>query len=96
MLLLPATDLAGAAAIAERIRDAVAALAIAFEGSGFGHVTISAGVAAVLPLQDSTAAQLLSSADRALYQAKRDGRNQVVAAAPEPVRQLQPAGRPVT
>jgi diguanylate cyclase (GGDEF)-like protein len=75
-VLLPDTDLDGALAVAERIRTAILALQIAHAGSPFGMVTISAGVAACMPVQNSgSAAQLLEAADRALYLAKTGGRN---------------------
>jgi len=77
-ILLPATGDRGAAVVAERVRAAVSALGIAHTGSRFGVVTVSAGVASVLPANPGdTAASLVSAADRALYQAKRDGRNLV-------------------
>jgi two-component system cell cycle response regulator len=44
-------------------------------------VTISAGVASALPTGDGDPAALVERADRALYEAKADGRNRVVRAA---------------
>jgi diguanylate cyclase (GGDEF)-like protein len=79
-LLLAATDLRGAVLIAERARAAVAALEIPHGGSPMGIVTISAGVSSLLPLQAGDhAADLVEGADHALYQAKKEGRNQVCA-----------------
>jgi diguanylate cyclase (GGDEF)-like protein len=79
-ILLPATDLAGGIVIADRVRKAVAALAITHSGSDFGIVTISAGVGSFLPLRgDETAEDLVNKADRALYRSKKDGRNRVCA-----------------
>ncbi len=79
--LLPATDLDSGHLIAERIRAAVAAEAIPHGGSPMGLVTVSVGVAAVLPLQrDDMAETLLKAADQALYRAKSEGRNRVCAA----------------
>jgi diguanylate cyclase (GGDEF)-like protein/PAS domain S-box-containing protein len=76
-VLLPATDEAGARLIAERIRAAVAALSIEHCGSAQGMVTISAGVAAMVPCDDDQPTDLIAAADRALYQAKLSGRNAV-------------------
>ena len=78
MALLPETDLAGAAIIAERIRAAVSALAIPHVGSAFGHVSISIGVASARPCQGSDESALVKEADETLYEAKRAGRNRVI------------------
>ena len=74
--LLPATDTPRAAAIAEAMRAAVAALVVQIpDGPRDARVSISAGVASrVLRTPDDKAA-LLREADIALYQAKDAGRN---------------------
>jgi len=78
VVLLPETDEKGAAAIAERIRTAVEELGITHSANPGGIVTVSAGVAALLPVRgEKTAIQLLQTADEALYNAKAQGRNQV-------------------
>lgn len=75
--------MAGAQAVAERIRKAIEALRITHAGSPNGVVTISAGVAALVPqLPDSLPAELLEAADQALYAAKSAGRNRVHCAPP--------------
>jgi diguanylate cyclase (GGDEF)-like protein len=77
-VLLPQTDLGGAFAAAERLRLAVEATGVVHAGSPFGQVTVSIGVASFAPSDDPAAPdRLLRSADRALYQAKAAGRNQV-------------------
>jgi diguanylate cyclase (GGDEF)-like protein len=82
MLILPGTDLAGGAQVAERIRVALAGrIVLSADGSPI-PVTASFGVAATPPA--STAAELFSSADAALYEAKRNGKNRVETA-PEAV-----------
>ena len=74
-LILPDTDDAGARIVAERIRRAVECLAIPHEASSSGIVTISVGVAASQAVQDCDPVMLVGAADRALYAAKRQGRN---------------------
>jgi two-component system cell cycle response regulator len=78
VVIMPETDMAVAAMVAERLRRRIAAEPFAI-GQGARHipVTISIGIAG-LRGKDDTAAQLLKRADQALYRAKRDGRNRVV------------------
>lgn len=78
-VVLPASDKIGAQVIAEKIRRAVEAMAIPHAASGVAPcVTISLGVACHDPRHGhSSAAELLELADHALYDAKRNGRNQV-------------------
>jgi diguanylate cyclase (GGDEF)-like protein len=73
MVLLPATDAATALAVAERMRAAVA------EHPGPPGCTTSIGVTCV-QARDSNFEALIARADAALYQAKGEGRNRVVAA----------------
>jgi len=78
--LLPDTDPAGARMVAERIREAVMALAIPHAGNGAAVVTISAGVytgSAQAGMAADSATVLVERADVLLYQAKQSGRNQV-------------------
>lgn len=79
VVLLAGTDAAGAGVVAEAIRQAVAHLQLPFEASPLDHVTISAGVAAQVASEPrASALEFLDAADKALYKAKRDGRNCVV------------------
>ncbi|MCD8522056.1 MAG: diguanylate cyclase [Saccharospirillaceae bacterium] len=80
IIILPDTALAEATYMAEKIRESVVALAIPHAVSGHSVATISAGVASMIPQADSSSDDLLRSADRALYQAKEQGRNCVAAA----------------
>ncbi len=82
LLLLPGTDLAGAARVAGRIRRALEGRALlSVEGERIA-VTASFGVASYL--QAATGRELVEAADAALYEAKRAGKNRVETA-PEPV-----------
>lgn len=85
ILLLPDTDSAQAAEIAERLRAAVAALAWPQTPGGRLQVTASIGLASVDSSQrnllDDPDRWLLRQADSALYLAKAGGRNRVAAAA---------------
>ncbi|SEO09296.1 diguanylate cyclase (GGDEF) domain-containing protein [Duganella sp. CF517] len=83
-IILPGADLAETAAVAERARAAVAALAAPHQRSAHGIVTVSIGVAALAPPADLDADGLYRAADAALYQAKESGRNRVVRAPARP------------
>jgi diguanylate cyclase (GGDEF)-like protein len=74
-VILPETDLAGALTIAEKIRQAITAMAIVHEGSPYQHVTASIGVASARVFRGAERSALLEAADQALYRAKAAGRN---------------------
>jgi diguanylate cyclase (GGDEF)-like protein len=65
---------------AERIREDVERMAISALAKAVGSVTISIGVAQ-FPVHGSTFEALILAADKALYEAKRAGRNRVMVAA---------------
>lgn len=75
IVLLPGSDLSSARAMAERLRAAVEACEIDWQGSSH-HLTVSVGVATRDP-SDASPAALVERADTAMYEAKRGGRNQV-------------------
>ena len=74
-IILPNTGKEGAIAIAERVCQAVRSLEIPHKGSMHGRVTISVGVAWVIPSPHILPSQLLKAADEALYLAKHGGRD---------------------
>jgi diguanylate cyclase (GGDEF)-like protein len=74
-IILADADRERARAVGERVRQAVAMLGEPHVGSPTGRLSISVGVAAVVPAVDSTADELVEVADSALYQAKLHGRN---------------------
>lgn len=77
--ILPETDGAGAQAVAEALLAAVRGLAAKHEfSSAASIVTISAGVASVIPGDASSPQMLIEAADGFLYRAKEGGRNRGV------------------
>lgn len=77
-ILLPNTTKEGAARVAERIRSRVEALGIPNEAAApTSVVTLSVGIASLVPEPDSTPESLVAAADEALYRAKAAGRNRV-------------------
>jgi diguanylate cyclase (GGDEF)-like protein len=76
--LLPQTELDGALATAERMRERVEHAALPHEASTVARViTVSLGVASEVPGDDRAPGSLVEAADRALYRAKGQGRNRV-------------------
>jgi len=75
VLYMPGADLNAAKAVTEKLRQAVESAGFHFRGNPV-QITISCGVAQVK--EGDTALSLFERADKALYQAKQQGRNQVV------------------
>jgi diguanylate cyclase (GGDEF)-like protein len=78
-VLLPGVELETAARIAERIRRAVEDLLIAHAGAPWGFISISVGVASIVPGERASPQELTEAADACLYEAKQRGRNTVIA-----------------
>lgn len=77
-VVLPAKDMAGALKVAAAIRREVALLNMVHEDSQVSpYVTLSMGVASIVPDDTFSPQQLLHQADNALYKAKQQGRNRV-------------------
>ncbi len=78
VVLLSGTDIKGALITAERIRANVEAKKLEHSASTVSkYVTISLGVASVLPARGSNMHDIVDLADKALYRAKEAGRNRV-------------------
>lgn len=79
-VILPETAAAGAVNLAELLREGIAALGIAHPASHVArHVTASLGVITISGIELVSAKTIIRYADEMLYQAKAQGRNQVVA-----------------
>jgi diguanylate cyclase (GGDEF)-like protein len=77
-VILPATDRKGASDVAEKIRQAVESMAMEHKKSSVAPcVTLSLGVATIIPSELEIPEFLIKCADEALYTAKASGRNRV-------------------
>ncbi|KZE80589.1 hypothetical protein AV654_11650 [Paenibacillus elgii] len=80
VIVLPVTDSQGALYVAERMRSEVEGLRIPHRGSAVSSfVTASLGVATMIPARNVSPRELIIRADKALYRAKQEGRNQAIA-----------------
>ncbi|MDB5071778.1 MAG: diguanylate cyclase [Candidatus Eremiobacteraeota bacterium] len=80
-IVLPLAEGEASRVVGERVRHNVRALAIPYPEAPTGIITVSVGVASTRPAESGVGpAELLASADQALYQAKREGRDKVVLA----------------
>src|SRR5262249_55025233 len=78
VIIMPDTDIVRACQVGERLRACIAAEAFQMNPATASRVTASVGVA-TLERHDDTPETLFKRADKALYSAKREGRNRVVA-----------------
>jgi diguanylate cyclase (GGDEF)-like protein/PAS domain S-box-containing protein len=77
-VILPATDAEGAERVARQIKTTVEELQIVHKSSRTSKfITLSFGVAAVVPSNDLSSKRLIEAADQALYRAKAKGRNRI-------------------
>jgi diguanylate cyclase (GGDEF)-like protein len=86
VILARESDVAGAMGLADRVRSAIERR---YAGVNEGNVTASLGVAGI-PDNAVSSKTLIAAADQALYRAKSDGRNRVVAATSETFVTRQP------
>lgn len=79
-VILSNTDIKGALKVAKAIQTAIASLAIPHQHSQVSnYITLSMGVASLVPTLEQNLETLISYADQALYAAKEQGRNRVIA-----------------
>jgi diguanylate cyclase (GGDEF)-like protein len=87
--ILPGAPAGIAEELAEQMRGSVSETCVPHEGNPTGCVTVSIGCASIVPAKGMSPAELIASADRALYLAKEGGRNRVCTAAPKLVEPMQ-------
>ncbi|MGC2519412.1 MAG: diguanylate cyclase [Burkholderiales bacterium] len=86
-MILPGTALEGAVEVAKSVARLIAQLAIPHPHSDIGpSVTLSQGIVSLIPDHETLPEQLIERADRALYQAKQQGRSRYVAFGPDSVK----------
>ena len=75
VILLPGTNIEGAAEIAERVRKNVEAAVILTDEGIETKITVSIGVNSIVPTPNDFIKDFIEKADRAMYRAKQAGRN---------------------
>jgi len=79
VVMLPSVEVNGALTLAQQMREQLQAAALTHATSPLcENVTVSIGIASVIPGDNVTALGLFKAADKALYKAKAKGRNQVL------------------
>ncbi|MGL4379040.1 MAG: diguanylate cyclase domain-containing protein, partial [Microcoleaceae cyanobacterium] len=79
VVVLPNTNAESALIVAEKIRSAIALLKIPHAASEVSHyLTLSLGVASLIPTPKNSPEDLIAKADQALYTAKNEGRDRVI------------------
>ena len=80
IILLPNTDARGAFDVAEQVRASIQEMVISAIEKKAQKITVSIGVNTISPVQEDDVEDFISKADKALYTAKKEGRNKVVQA----------------
>jgi diguanylate cyclase (GGDEF)-like protein len=79
IVLLPETNREGTSKVAEEIKKNIESLKINHRFSKAANcVTVSIGIATLVPEKTDSASDIVTKADKALYQAKKEGRNRVI------------------
>jgi diguanylate cyclase (GGDEF)-like protein/PAS domain S-box-containing protein len=84
VVVLPTTDAYGAEEIGRKIRANLTSLNAALDADAESRLTVSIGCATIVPRQEQHAATLIQIADEGLYNAKRNGRDQLCNATLQP------------
>ncbi|MDA8139328.1 MAG: diguanylate cyclase [Desulfobacteraceae bacterium] len=83
-MILPNTDLEGAARVAKKVKMAIGSLCIKHRASAVSeYITLSYGISSEIPNGDTSPKNLVEKSDKALYRAKGLGRNRIVQFDPE-------------
>ena len=82
VVFLLGADLSTSIAIGERIRQGIETIQVDFQGQSI-NISVSVGVYTAPINGNETLTEMLGQADRALYQAKHNGRNQVCSTLPQ-------------
>jgi diguanylate cyclase (GGDEF)-like protein len=78
-IVLPATAMEGAVDVAKSLTRAIEGMSIPHARSSVGpSISLSQGIASLIPVQDTKPENVIELADQALYQAKQQGRNRYV------------------
>ncbi|GJD19500.1 serine/threonine protein kinase [Rivularia sp. IAM M-261] len=78
-VIMPSTNVEESIVIAEAIQQAIHQAKLPHACSEIGQfITISLGIATIVPTSDTSSANLIATADKALYEAKRQGRNRYI------------------